>query len=381
MILPSHAQTMSVPFLDLPAQYADLKEELRPHLDAVLDTSAYILGAYAEQFEQAFSRFLGVRHVIGVANGTDALLLSLKALGVGPGDEVITAANSFVATAEAIAHAGARPVFVDVDPDSYTIDVGRVEAKISPRTKALIPVHLYGQPADLASLEALAKSHGLSILEDAAQAHGATYRGRPIGGFGDAACFSFYPGKNLGAYGDAGAVATNRDDLASTLRKLRDHGGVKKYEHELIGFNSRLDGLQAAVLLVKLKRLRQWNERRAAHATRYTARLSGTPGVQLPTVRDHATHVFHLYVIRVPAQHRDGLRAFLQGYGIATGLHYPVPLHLTQAFAALGYRPGDCPVAESCARSVLSLPMFPELRAEQIDYVADRVQRYMKEHV
>lgn len=372
---------MTVPFLDFPAQYADLKEELRPHLDRVLDSSAYILGTYAEQFEQAFGEFLGVRHVIGVANGTDALLLSLKALGVGPGDEVITAANSFVATAEAIAHAGARPVFVDVDRDTYTMDVGQVEAKVSSRTKALIPVHLYGQPADLASLEDLAKSHGLAILEDAAQAHGATYRGRPIGGFGAGACFSFYPGKNLGAYGDAGAVATNRDDVALTLRKLRDHGGVKKYEHELIGFNSRLDGLQAAVLLVKLKRLRQWNERRLAHAALYTKLLSGVPGVKVPTVRDHATHVFHLYVIRVPAEHRDGLRAFLQGHGIATGIHYPVPLHLTPAFAYLGYQPGDCPVAEACARSILSLPMFPELRAEQIDYVADRVQRYMKEHV
>jgi dTDP-4-amino-4,6-dideoxygalactose transaminase len=371
---------MTVPFLDLPAQYADLKEELRPHLDRVLDSSAYILGTYAEQFEQAFSQFLGVRHVIGVANGTDALLLSLKALGVGPGDEVITAANSFVATAEAIAHAGARPVFVDVEPDAYTIDVGQVEAKISPRTKALIPVHLYGQPVDLASLGALAKATGLPVLEDAAQAHGALYCGQPVGSFGDAAGFSFYPGKNLGAYGDAGAVATNRDDLALTLRKLRDHGGAKKYEHELVGFNSRLDGLQAAVLLVKLKRLRHWNEQRAAHAAVYASLLSGTPGVQVPTLRDHATHVFHLYVIRVPAAHRDALRECLLDHGISTGIHYPFPLHLTPAFAYLGHRPGDFPVAEACARTVLSLPMFPELRCDQLEYVADHVTRYMKDH-
>jgi dTDP-4-amino-4,6-dideoxygalactose transaminase len=372
---------MTVPFLDLPAQYADLKEELRPHFEKVLDTSAYILGPYAEQFEQAFAEFLGVRHVIGVANGTDALLLSLKALGVGPGDEVVTAANSFVATAEAIAHTGATPVFVDVEPDSCTIDVEQVEAKISRRTKALIPVHLYGQPADMASLGDLAGRKGIPVIEDAAQAHGAAYRGKSVGGFGEAACFSFYPGKNLGAYGDAGAVATNRDDVALTLRKLRDHGGVKKYEHELIGFNSRLDGLQAAVLLVKLKRLRQWNDRRKAHAALYTKLLSGAPGIQVPTVRNHATHVFHLYVIRVPAQLREGLRMFLQSRGIATGIHYPVPLHLTPAFAALGYCPGDCPVAESYAGSVLSLPMFPELRREQIEYVADHVTSYMKECV
>ena len=371
---------MTVPFLDLPAQYADLKEELRPHLDRVLDTSAYILGPYAEQFEQAFAEFLAVRHVIGVANGTDALLLALKALGLGPGDEVITAANSFVATAEAIAHCGARPVFVDVEPDTLTIDVGQVEAAISPRTKAVIPVHLYGQPADMASLGALARKRGIPMLEDAAQAHGALFEGRPVGGFGTAACFSFYPGKNLGAYGDAGAVATNRDDLALTLRKLRDHGSVRKYEHELIGFNSRLDGLQAAVLLVKLKRLRQWNERRLAHAALYSELLSGVPGLHTPTVRAGAMHVFHLYVIRVPAEHRDGLRGYLQDRGIATGIHYPVPLHVTPAFAALGYRPGAFPIAEESARTVLSLPMFPELRRDQIKYVAEQVASYLEEH-
>jgi dTDP-4-amino-4,6-dideoxygalactose transaminase len=370
---------MTVPFLDLPAQYAGLKEELRPHLDKVLDTSAYILGPYAEQFEQAFAAFLGVRHVVGVANGTDALLLSLTALGVGAGDEVITAANSFVATAEAIAHAGAKPVFVDVEPGAQTIDVGQVEAKISPRTKAIIPVHLYGQPADLGPLCELARSKGLAIVEDAAQAHGALYRGRTVGAFGDAACFSFYPGKNLGAYGDAGAVATNRDDVAVTLRKLRDHGGVKKYEHEVVGFNSRLDGLQAAVLLVKLARLNEWNRRRAEHASRYAELLSGATGIGLPVVRDRATHVYHLYVIRVGASLRDGLRAYLQEQGIATGIHYPVPLHLTPAFAGLGYQPGDLPVSESLAHTILSLPMFPELRPEQIEYVAEQAARYVKE--
>lgn len=371
---------MTVPFLDLRAQYAELKEELRPHLDRVLDTSTYILGPYAEQFEQAFAQFLGVRHVIGVANGTDALLLSLKALGLGPGDEVITAANSFVATAEAIAHCGARPIFVDVEPETLTIDVAQVDAAISPRTKAIIPVHLYGQPADMASLGTIARTRGIPILEDAAQAHGASVEGRPVGGFGAAACFSFYPGKNLGAYGDAGAVATDRDDLAGTLRKLRDHGSEKKYAHDLIGFNSRLDGLQAAVLLVKLNRLRQWNERRLAHAALYSDLLSGVADVKTPTVRTGATHVFHLYVIRVPAEHRDGLRGYLQERGIATGIHYPVPLHLTPAFAALGYRPGTFPVAEQSARTVLSLPMFPELRREQIVYVAEQVASFMKGH-
>ena len=378
MIQGGQSQTMTVPFLDLPAQYADLKEELRPHLDRVLDTSAYILGPYAEQFEQAFAEFLGVRHVVGVANGTDALLLALKALGVGAGDEVITAANSFVATAEAIAHCGARPVFVDVEPDTYTIDVRQVEANLTPRTKAIIPVHLYGQPADMSSLGALARKRSIPILEDAAQAHGACFDEQRVGGFGAAACFSFYPGKNLGAYGDAGAVATNRDDLALTLRKLRDHGSAKKYEHDLIGFNSRLDGLQAAVLLVKLKRLGQWNERRRTHAELYSKLLSGVPGLTAPTTRPGATHVFHLYVIRVPAAQRDRLREFLHARGVATGIHYPVPLHVTPAFAALGYRSGTLPVSEDYARTVLSLPMFPELRREQIEYVAEQVTTYMK---
>ncbi len=371
---------MTVPFLDLPAQYGDLKEEIRPQLDQVLNTSAYILGPQAEQFEEAFAKFLGVPHVVGVANGTDALLLSLKALGIGRGDEVITAANSFVATAEAISHAGATPVFADIDRVTYTIDVERVAARITSKTKALIPVHLYGQPADMAPLGDLARQHGLFMVEDAAQAHGASYRGLLVGGFGEAACFSFYPGKNLGAYGDAGAVATKRADLALLLRKLRDHGGVKKYEHEVVGFNSRLDGIQAAVLSVKLKRLHRWNAQRAAHASMYAALLSDVPGVRVPVVGDQATHVYHLYVIEVPARLRDLLRTYLAAQGISTGIHYPVPLHLTPAFAGLGYRRGDFPVAEACAESVLSLPMYPELRREQIEYVAGHVARYMKEH-
>lgn len=372
---------MKVPFLDLTAQYAAIKQEVHQRLDAVLDSASFILGKQVEEFEEAFSRFVDSRYAIGVANGTDALTITLKALGIGPGDEVITAANSFVATAEAIVHAGARPVFVDIEPETYTLKIPEIKSKITGRTRAIVPVHLYGQPADMDALVRLARSHNIRIVEDAAQAHGAKYRTRMAGAFGDAACFSFYPGKNLGAYGDAGAVVTNDLEIAQTVRKLRDHGGIQKYQHDLVGYNSRLDTLQAAILLVKLRYLEQWNGMRQHHAQLYTKLLSGVPGIIPPSVREGSTHVYHLYVVRVTRGSRDALRQYLQERGIATGIHYPTPLHLVPAFSYLGYKEGDFPLAEACAKEIVSLPIYPELKPEQIAYVAEQIHRFMGTNV
>lgn len=369
---------MNVPFLDLIGQYAAIKQEVHQKLEAVLGSASFILGTQVEEFEQAFSRFLGCRSAIGVANGTDALTIALKAIGIGPGDEVITAANSFVATAEAIVHAGAKPVFADIEPETYTLNVSDIKAKLTERTRAIIPVHLYGHPSDMDSVLHLAKSRGVRVVEDAAQAHGAKYHTRRVGTFGDAACFSFYPGKNLGAYGDAGAVVTDDREIAGTVRKLRDHGGVQKHQHDLVGYNSRLDSLQAAVLLVKLKHLDQWNEMRRQHAQLYTKLLSDVPGIVPPSVREGSTHVYHLYVIRVRRGSRDALRQFLDKRQIATGIHYPTPLHLVPAFSYLGYKAGDCPVAEGFANDIVSLPIYPEMKPEQVEYVVEQIHHYMQ---
>lgn len=368
---------MHVPFVDLRVQYRALQAEIRWKLDEVLTSSAFILGTPLREFEEAFAHFCNVRHAVGVANGTDALTLALKALGIGPGDEVITAVNTFIATAEAIVHAGATPVFVDCDPHTYNIDLRRIETKITPRTKAIIPVHLYGQPADMDPVLAIAKKHRLYVIEDAAQAHGTLYKGRKAGSIGHVACFSFYPAKNLGAYGDAGAVVANDDRIALTVRKLRDHGGVEKYQHDLVGYNSRLDALQAAVLLVKLKYLDNWNRRRQENAQLYNKLLSKIPGIVTPCVLDGATHVYHLYVIRVEQGSRDELQRYLKERGIETGIHYPRPLHLTPAFSHLGYQAGDFPVAERYSRQILSVPMYPELTREEIAYVAQEIERFM----
>lgn len=370
---------MKVSFVDLRVQHVALQRDLESKMLEVIDHTSFILGNAVKEFEQDFSRYNRVKHTIGVANGTDALLLALKALGVGPGDEVITAANTFIATAEAIVHAGAKPVLVDCDPRTYTLDVRKIEAEITPRTKAVIPVHLYGQPADMDSILEIAKRYKLYVVEDAAQAHGAEYKGRKAGSMGCAACFSFYPAKNLGAYGDAGAVVTSDDQIALTVRKLRDHGGVEKYQHELVGYNSRLDTLQAAVLLVKLKYLDEWNRVRRQNAQLYDELLSGIPGIVTPCVLEGASHVYHLYVIRVEQGSRDELQRHLRERGIQTGIHYPRPVHLTKAFEYLGYREGDFPVAEDCARKILSLPMYPELTREQIAYVAQEIERFMSQ--
>jgi dTDP-4-amino-4,6-dideoxygalactose transaminase len=368
---------VKVPFIDLKAQFHALQEDVQQSWAEILQSSAFTLGPQVQQFESAFAAFCEVKHTIGVANGTDALTLALTALGIGPSDEVITAVNSFVATAEAIVHTSARPVFVDIDPQTHNIDVEQIEACVTARTRAIIPVHLYGQPADMDPILKIAAKHRLAVIEDAAQAHGARYKGRRVGSLGHAACFSFYPSKNLGAYGDVGAVVTNDDRIALAVRKLRDHGGIEKYQHELVGYNSRPDTMQAAVLLTKIKYLDRWNQRRQEHALLYNELLSQIPGIVPPTVVEQVMHVYHLYVIRVEQGSRDELRQHLHERGVQTGIHYPKPIHLTQAFA--GLRNNTFPVAEEYAHKILSLPMYPELEADQIRYVAEQISNYMGE--
>jgi dTDP-4-amino-4,6-dideoxygalactose transaminase len=366
---------VEVPFLDLKSQCQVLKAELAPQFDEVLSSAAFIQGPQVARFEEAFARYCGTKHAIGVANGTDALHLALRALGVGPGDEVITAANTFVATTEAITAAGASVVLVDMDPASYTIDPNQVEAAITPRTRAVIPVHLYGQPAEMDAIMDIARRRGLRVIEDACQAHGAWYKGHRAGSIGDVGCFSFYPGKNLGAYGDAGGVTTNDDEIAARLRLLANHGSKVKYQHEIEGFNSRLDTLQAVVLNAKLARLDAWNDARRARAAQYAAALERS-GVTTQRVVN-SDHVWHLYVIQTEA--RDAMIEALKARGIATGIHYPYPVHLTPAYAYLGKGPGSYPHAERAAARILSLPMFPELTGEQADYVAKAIREAVAE--
>lgn len=363
---------MNVPFLDLKAQYAAIKDEIHVALRQVIENTAFAGGPYVAGFEKGFAKFCGCKHAIGVGNGTDALWLSLLALGIGPGDEVITVPNTFIATAEAVTYCGAKPVFVDVDAETFNMDPALLEAAITPRTKAVIPVHLFGQTADMDPILAIAGAHGLPVVEDACQAHGAEYKGRKAGTMGVTGCFSFYPGKNLGAYGEAGAVVTNDDALAEKIRMLRDHGQSKKYYHGVVGWNARMDGIQGAILDVKLKYLADWNELRRAHAREYTRLLSPVGGVRLPHEANYARHIYHVYAIR--AQQRDRLMACLAEKGVSCGIHYPVPIHLQDAYRFLGLEAGSFPVAEKCAEELLSLPMFPELTAEQIAYVADMLE-------
>ena len=317
------------------------------------------------------------RHAIAVGSGTEALWTSLVAAGVGPGDEVITVPDTFIATAEAITFCGATPVFVDIEESTYNMDPALLEAAIRPKTKALIPVHLFGQTADMDPIVSIARTHGLIVIEDACQAHGATYRGRKAGSIGDAGCFSFYPGKNLGAYGEAGAVVTNDDGIADKIRMFRDHGQEKKYHHNMVGWNARMDGFQAAVLSVKLKYIDSWNASRHKNASIYGKLLNhGTDGMVLPVEADYGNHVYHIYAIR--KKNRDALISGLGEKGIATGIHYPVPLHLTGAYRSLGYKEGAFPVSEKSANEFISLPMFPELTEEQIRYVADSIKQWKK---
>jgi dTDP-4-amino-4,6-dideoxygalactose transaminase len=364
---------MKVPFLDLKSQYLSIKDEIQAALNAVLDNTAFAGGPFVAQFEKEFAEFCKVDHAIGVGSGTDALWLALLSLGVGPGDEVITVPDTFIATAEAITYCGATPVFVDVDESTYNMNATLLEKAITSKTKAMIPVHLFGQAADMDPILEIAKKHSVFVVEDACQAHGAAYKGRRAGSIGDAGCFSFYPGKNLGAYGEAGAVVTNSAELANKIRMLRDHGQTKKYFHGVAGWNARMDGFQGAVLSVKLKYLDSWNESRRKNVARYREILGReTNGVVLPFEADYAKHVYHIYAIRV--KDRDAFMDALGKKEIATNIHYPVPLHLTGAYASLGYKAGDFPVAEKCAAEFVSLPMFPELTEEQIHYVANAVK-------
>jgi len=367
---------MKVPFIDLKMQGAAIRKEVEAAIGKVLDEAAFAGGPFVKAFEDDFARFCGCAHAVGVGNGTDALWAALIAFGIGQGDEVITVPNTFIATAEAISFCGARPVFVDVDEKTCTMDPALLEKAITPRTKAVIPVHLFGQTADMDPIMAIAKKHGLIVIEDACQAHGALYRGRPAGSIGDAGCFSFYPGKNLGAYGEAGAVVTSNDEAASKMRVFREHGQPKKYFHNMIGWNCRMDGLQAAVLSVKLKHLPAWTEARRKHAQQYNQLLEGLPGIVLPHEASYAQHVYHLYAIR--NGRRDELMTALGDKGIATGIHYPVPLHFTGAYRHLGYTEGSFPVSERIAGELMSLPMFAELSQEQIDSIVAGIKEFVK---
>ena len=358
---------MRVPFVDLRAQHAPICSDLDTAIRDVVARGDFILGAAVERFEADYAAFIGTRHAIGVGTGLSAIELALRVFGVGAGDEVITAANSFIATVLAITATGARPVFVDMDPATYTIDPDALAAAINSRTRAIVPVHLYGLPVDLDAVLAVARRHDLLVIEDAAQAHGARYKGRRAGSFGHAAAFSFYPSKNLGAFGDGGMITTDDDRVAEQLRQLRNYGQREKYDHAIAGTNSRLDALQAAVLRVKLPLLDGWNAARRRHADAYGARLP--PRVQIPTAPAGIEHVYHLYVIETGQ--RDAVQQRLRSRQIDTGIHYPIPAHLQEACASLGYKAGDFPATEAAAARVLSLPMYAELTGAQIDYVAE----------
>ena len=369
---PPIATTLApIPLVDLKAQYASIKDEVRSALDRVLDSSTFVLGEEVAAFEREFAAFSGAAHGVAMNSGTSALHLALLAAGVGSGDEVITVPFTFVATVAAIVYAGARPVFVDIEPRSFTMDPALVERAITPRTKAILPVHLYGQPADMGAITEIARRHRLVVIEDAAQAHGAEYRGRRVGAIGELGCFSFYPSKNLGAYGEGGMVVTSSADHARTLRMLRNWGEDQRYHHLLKGLNYRMEAFQGAILRVKFRRLEAWTAARRACAARYDVLLAGS-GVQTPAALPDRRHVYHVYAIRT-AQ-REALHQALEARGVHTGIHYPIPVHLQPAHADLGYRDGDFPQAELAAREVLSLPIFPELTAEQQDAVVRAVR-------
>lgn len=364
---------MTIPLVDLKAQYQAIKPEIDAAMQRVVNNTQFILGKEVAEFEKNFAAYCSAKHCVGTDSGTAALHLALIICGIKPGDEVITTGHTFVATAEVISLTGARPVFVDIDPRTYNIDPNALERAITPRTRAIIPVHLYGQPAEMDPILEIARQHNLFVIEDAAQAHGAEYRGRRAGSMGAIACFSFYPGKNLGAYGDAGALVTNDDDLAARARMLRDHGRKEKYEHQIVGYGYRLDALQAAILGAKLPHLDVWNARRREIADYYTELFSNTDLV-LPYVPPHITPAYHLYVVR--AKNRDALQKHLKERSIEAGIHYPIPLHLQPVYKNLGYKPGDFPHTEKAANEVLSLPMYPELTEAQINRVVEAVREF-----
>ena len=364
---------MEVPFLDLKAQYNSIKDEIHTSIQQVLDKTAFAGGPFVQQFEESFATYCQTEYAVGVSNGTAAIWLALAALDIGPGDEVITVANTFIATAEAISFAGAKPVFVDIDESTHTMDPDAIEAAITPNTKAIIPVHLFGQMADMNPIMKVARKHNLYVIEDAAQAHGATYQGHRAGSIADVGCFSFYPGKNLGAYGEAGGVVTNNKEIADRIRMIRDHGQSKKYFHQIVGWNARMDGIQGAVLSVKLKYIDQWNELRRQHAREYDNLLANVPGVVLPQVAPYGTHVYHIYAIRMA--NREEAISRLRQDGVACGIHYPLPLHLQEAYKDLNYKNGDFPTSEKCCSEYISLPMFAELTPTQILHVTESLKQ------
>ena len=364
---------MKVPFLDLKAQYDTIAEDVEKRIKEVLQSCSFSGGPFVERFEEEFSAFCGSKYAVGVGSGTDALWLALLGLGVSTGDEVITTPNTFIATAEAISLCGADPVFVDVDEVSFTMDPALLEQAITPRTKVIIPVHLYGQTADMDSILKIANKYGVPVLEDACQAHGAEYKGKRAGSIGDAGCFSFYPGKNLGAYGEAGCVVTSSDELAEKIRILRDHGQCRKYFHDTIGMNGRMDGIHGAILSLKLKHLQSWNDARRCHAALYKQMLEVLPSVTIPKEMPYARHVYHIYAIRFSG--RDAMIQRLSETGITCGIHYPVPIHLQRAYAHQRYLNGAFPVAERCAKEIVSLPMFPELDEGQIAYTCEELKK------
>jgi len=366
---------MKVPFLDLKAQYSSLKEEVSVALQEVLDNTAFAGGKFVAQFEAEYAKFCQADLAVAVNSGTSALWLALLSLGVGEGDEVITVPDTFIATAEAISYCGAKPVFVDIEEKTYNMNPELIEAAITERTKAIVPVHLFGQPANMEPILAIANKHGLYVVEDACQAHGAEYKGKRAGSIGDAGCFSFYPGKNLGAYGEGGAVVTSNTEIDGKIRMLRDHGQSKKYFHSMIGWNARMDGFQGAILNVKLKYLAVWNEARRNNAMMYNQLLRDVDGVVIPEENEYTKHIYHVYAILV--QHRDQLLDFLKEKEVYCGIHYPVPVHLQEAYQFLGLDKGSLPVAEKCADEFLSLPMFPELTDQQIEYTVEQIKQFM----
>ncbi len=371
--------TQDIPLVDLRAQYATIRDEVRQAIDEVLDSMQLTIGPNVRAFDKEWAEYCGTTHAIGVGSGTDALQLAIRACGVSSGDEVITVSHTFFATVEAIVYANARPILVDVDERSMLMDIASVASRITPRTKAIIPVHLYGRTVDLKPLRQLTQDRGITIIEDAAQSHGALLDdGKKAGAGGRVNCFSFYCSKNLGAYGEAGSITTNDEKLADDLRALREHGQSTRYYHPIVGYNARLDEIQAAILRIKLRHLDEWNARRRAIAARYNQQLAGLD-VITPEIPSGGRHVFYCYAIRVPGGRRDALRAYLTERGIGTQIHYPVPIHMQEAAQFLGYRKGDLPVTEKVAGEVLSLPMFAELTNAQIDRVATSVTEFMRQ--
>jgi dTDP-4-amino-4,6-dideoxygalactose transaminase len=360
-----------IPYLDLHSQYKAIQAEVFAALEKVCESSRYAQGPAAAEFEESFANYCGVKHCVSANSGTSALHLAMHCLDIGPGDEVITVPMTFVATTWAISYVGARPVFVDIDPERRTMDPSKLEAAITPRTKAIMPVHLFGQPADMESIMSIADRHGIPVVEDAAQAHGAFYRGRRAGQFGRMSCFSFYPGKNLGAYGEGGAMVTNDDKIAARARALRDHGQSQRYYHDEIAYNYRMDSFQGAILNIKLKRLDEWNAARSEKARQYSELLRGLPA-RTPVHYEDSESVWHCYVIE--SDHRDELKSRLGEMGVETGIHYPVPVHMQRAYEFLGHRPGDFPVSEEFGRRCLSLPIYPELTEAQVKTVAQAVR-------